>query len=62
MPITWLANAAKIPRGSLNRALNRLAKEKPKLIQERLGKWMITPAGKQAVEEAKTDQTVSRDD
>jgi AAA domain-containing protein len=47
---TQLAAKAEIPRGSLTRALARLAKERPKLIQEKLGKWTATEAGKQALE------------
>ena len=37
-------------------ALTRLAKERPKLIQEKLGKWAVTKAGKEALEEAKNDR------
>jgi hypothetical protein len=62
MPITWLAHAAKIPRGSVDRILKRLGKKRPKIIEETLGKWMVTEAGKQALEEAKTAASVSRDD
>jgi hypothetical protein len=57
---TELAAEAKIPRGSLSRALTRLGKERPKLIQEKLGKWTATKAGKQALEEAKRGETTSR--
>ena len=46
---TQLAEKAKIPRGSLARTLARLAKERPKLIQEKLGKWTATKAGEQAL-------------
>ena len=46
---TELATKADMPRGSLTRALARLAKERPKLIESRLGKWAATKAGKQAL-------------
>jgi DNA-binding MarR family transcriptional regulator len=55
--MTELAAKADIKRGSISRALTRLAKERPKLIQDRLGKWTVTKAGKQALEEAKTSET-----
>ena len=55
---TALAAKADIPRGSLARALARLARERPKLIQEKLGKWTVTKAGKEALEEAKTGETI----
>lgn len=58
--MTELAAKADIPRGSLARAVARLAKESPKLIQEKLGKWTATKAGKDALEEAKTSETASR--
>ena len=62
---TELAAKADIPRGSLARAVARLAKESPKLIQNNLGKWRVTKAGKQALEEAKTTElsvsVISRD-
>ena len=54
MPVAWLANAAKIPRGSVDRMLKRLGKKRPKIIEETLGKWIVTPTGRQALEEAKT--------
>jgi DNA-binding MarR family transcriptional regulator len=54
--MTELAAKAEIPRGSLTRALTRLSREKPKLIQEKLGKWTVTKAGKEALEEAKTER------
>ena len=59
---TELAAKAEIPRGSISRTLTRLGKERPKLIQERLGKWVITKAGKQALEAAKTTETANRDE
>jgi hypothetical protein len=59
---TELAVKAKIPRGSLGRTLRRLARERPKLIQEHLGKWTATKAGKQALEASKTTDTANRDD
>jgi AAA domain/Winged helix-turn-helix DNA-binding len=46
---TELAEKARIPRGSLTRTLARLAKERPKLIQEKFGKWTTTKAGDQAL-------------
>ncbi len=46
-----LAATANIPQGSIQRTLARLGKERPKLIQELLGKWTITPAGKRALQE-----------
>jgi hypothetical protein len=55
---TALAAKADIPRGSLARAVARLAKERPKLIQEKLGKWTVTKAGKEALEETKTGETI----
>ncbi len=48
--ITQLAAKAEIPRGSIQRALARLGKERPKLIQNCLGKWRVTKAGKQALD------------
>jgi Winged helix-turn-helix DNA-binding len=42
--MTELAAKAEIPRGSVTRTLKRLGKERPKLIQEGLGKWTITKA------------------
>jgi hypothetical protein len=59
--MTELAAKADIPRGSLARAVARLAKERPKLIQEKLGKWTATKAGKQALEERDGVSVVSRD-
>jgi AAA domain/Winged helix-turn-helix DNA-binding len=59
--MTELAAKADIPRGSLARAVARLAKESPKLIQEKLGKWTATKAGKQALEERDGVSVVSRD-
>jgi hypothetical protein len=55
--MTELASKADIKRGSISRALTRLAKERPKLIENNLGKWRVTKAGKQALEEAKTGET-----
>jgi AAA domain len=49
-PVTDLAVKATIPRGSVDRAIKRLAKERPKLIQEHLGKWKVTKAGKAVLE------------
>jgi hypothetical protein len=51
-----LAAAADIPRGSIARALARLGREKPKLIHELLGKYVVTGAGKEALEGAKTSE------
>ena len=59
--MTELATKADIPRGSLARAVTRLAKERPKLIQEKLGKWTATKAGKQALEERDAVSVISRD-
>ena len=59
---TQFAEKAKIPRGSITRTLARLAKERPKVIQENLGKWTVTKAGKQALEAAKTTETANRDE
>jgi hypothetical protein len=56
--ITQLAAKAEIPRGSLSRALARLAKERPKLIHERLGKCVVNMAGKEALQEEKTTETI----
>jgi hypothetical protein len=55
-----LARKADIPRGSLARALARLAKERPKLIQEKLGKWTVTKAGKEALEGGPVGPTEKR--
>jgi hypothetical protein len=52
--MTELAAEIEIARGSIDRVLKRLATERPKLIQQRLGKWTVTKAGKDALEEAKT--------
>jgi hypothetical protein len=59
--MTELAAKADMPRGSLTRAVARLAKERPKLIQEKLGKWTATKAGKQALEERDGVSVISRD-
>jgi hypothetical protein len=55
-----LAAEARIPFGSITRALNRLAKERPKLIEESIGKWMVTKAGKQALEAETPRMTETR--
>jgi hypothetical protein len=56
---TWSA-AAGINRSKANRTLHKLAKEKPSLTRQTLGKWTLTKAGKEALAEpAKGETTVS---
>ena len=44
-----LAFETQLDRNFVRRALNRLARAKPALVQQVLGKWVITKAGKEAL-------------
>lgn len=44
-----LAFETRLDRNFVRRALNRLARAKPALVQQVLGKWVITKAGKEAL-------------
>ena len=59
-PMSALAAAARIPRGSIHRALARLGRKK--LTREQLGKWVVTKSGKEALKGAKTTDTANRYD
>jgi hypothetical protein len=47
--IRELETAARVTRGTLQRALNKLAKAKPALVGKELDKWVSTKAGKEAL-------------
>jgi hypothetical protein len=44
-----LALAAGMSRGAVQRALAKLARNKPAFVRKELGKWLITKAGKEAL-------------
>jgi AAA domain len=48
-PIRALAFETQMKRSTVQRALAKLAKNKPPFVQQQLGKWMATKAGKEAI-------------
>jgi IclR helix-turn-helix domain len=56
--LSALADAAGIARSAANRALHRLAKEKPALVRQTLGKWTLAKAGKDALKECPKGGTI----